>query len=287
LRITAAGQLEQGQEVAGIDLPVYAPNLAADGVAFLRWVREDGTEPATDILAFSFDGALPGWPVSVPGLVSALVAGPDGRYYATASANVEGVDALAASQMLITLTPGGDLAAGSKLPVAGISVATFAGGTAPLEPMLGTGGSAWVPGVDARGNVVVHALGPDGRVRDGWPWSAGAPIEEQGACGQETGCGVWRTVPALGIGKVILVLLAPADATHGGRVVAVGPDGAVMDGWPVEITNPDGRWDLVAAGADGTVYATETEPAGAGSTITLHAITPDGEVAWRSTLVGK
>jgi hypothetical protein len=186
------------------------------------------------------------------------------------------------------LTPGGNLATGSPLPVAGISEATFAGGTAPLRPVLGPGGSAWVLGVDACDDVVVHALGPDGLVRDGWPWSAGAPIEEQGECGQgDVGCGVWRTVPALGPGEVLLVLLAPADATSGGRVVAVGPDGAVVDGWPVELKNPDGRWDLVAAGADGTVYATAIEPGGAESTTTLLAITPDSEVAWRSTLVGE
>lgn len=294
LRISADGQLAQGQAVAPVELAtdgpnlIYGPNLAADGVAFFRWVREDGTDLATEVLAFGFDGVLPGWPVSVPGLVSVLVAGPDGRYYATASANVEGVDALAASQMLVVLTPGGDVVAGSKLPAAGISVATYAGGTSPLEPMLGSGGSVWVPGVDARGDVVVHALGPDGMVRDGWPWSAGTPIAEQGEVEQDcTGCGVWRTVPAIGPGEVLLVLLAPADATSGGQVVAVGPDGRVVDGWPVKLTNPDGRWDVVVAGADGTVYATAVEPAGARSAITLLAISPDSEVAWRSTLVGR
>ncbi len=104
----------------------------------------------------------------------------------------------------------------------------------------------------------------------------------------DTGCGVWRTVPALGPGEhVLLVLLAPADAKSSRRVVAVGPDGRVVDGWPVKLTNPAGRWDVVVAGADGTVYATAVEPAGAGSAITLLAITPDSEVAWRSTLISK
>ena len=116
------------------------------------------------------------------------------------------------------------------------------------------------PDVNDRDGVVVHALGPDGTVRDGWPWSAGAPIGEQGKCPQgDTGCGVWRTVPALGPGEVLLVLLAPADAKSGGQVVAVGPDGRVVDGWPVKLTNPAARWDVVAAGAAGTVYATAVE----------------------------
>ena len=288
LRISAAGQLEEGEAVAPVELPIYGLHLAADGVAFLRWVRENGTNPTTEVLAFGFDGVLPGWPVSVPGLVSTLVAGPDGRYYATASAQVEGVDTLAASQMLVTLTPGGNLAAGSTLPVAGISMATYAGGTAPLGPMLGSGGSTWVPGVDARGDVVVHALAPDGVVREGWPWSAGAPIEEQGESEQGcTGCGVSRTVPALSSTDVLLVLLAPADAKSGGQVVAVGPDGRVVDGWPVKLTNPAGRWDVVVAGTDGTVYATAIESGGRTSTTTLLAIAPDSEVVWRSTLVGK
>ena len=224
----------------------------------------------------------------MPGIVSAVVAGPDGRYYATASAKVESVDALAPSQKLVALTPSGTLAVGSDLPVAGISDATFAGAYAPLRPTLGPGGSAWVPGVDARDNVVVHALGPDGTVRDGWPWQSGLPIAEQGECGQgETGCGVWRTVPALGPGEVLLVLLAPADRTSGGQVVAVGPDGRVVDGWPVTLTNPAGRWDVVVAGADGTVYATAIESGGRTSTTTLLAIAPDSEVVWRSTLVGE
>jgi hypothetical protein len=296
LRISAAGQLEQGQAVAPVDLGNYAPNLtidgapslAADGVAFLRWIRDEGLEPATDILAFGFDGALPGWPVSVPGIVSAVVAGPDGRYYATASAKVESVDALAPSQKLVALTPSGTLAVGSDLPVAGISETTFAGGYAPLRPTLGPGGSAWVPGVDTRGDVVVHALGPDGTVRGGWPWQSGLPIAEQGRCGQgETGCGVWRTVPALGPGEVLHVFLAPEDAKSGGQVVAVGPDGRVVDGWPVKLTNPAGRWDVVVAGTDGTVYATAIESGGRTSTTTLLAIAPDSEVVWRSTVVGK
>jgi hypothetical protein len=265
----------------------YDPTLAADGVAFQRWVHDEGAQPTTEILAFGFDGALPGWPVSVPGIVSAVVAGPDGRYYATASARADW-DALAPGEALVTLTPSGTLSVGLELPVAGISEATFAGGYAPVRPELAPGGSAWVLGADARDNVVVHALGPDGNVRDGWPWRAGAPIEERGECGQaETGCGVWRTVPALGPGEVFLVLLAPADRTSGGQVVAVGPDGRVMSGWPVELKNRDGRWDLVAASDDGMVYATAVEPAGAGSSTTLLAIAPDSEVVWRSTLVGE
>jgi hypothetical protein len=286
LRISALGQLEQGQVAATNKFSSYDPALAADGVAFQRWVHDEDAEPETEIQAFGFDGALPGWPISVPGIVSAPVAGPDGRYYATTSARAN-YDALAANQALVTLTSGGTLSIGLDLPVAGISEATFAGGYAPIRPVLDSGGSAWVMGADARDNVVVHALGPDGGVRVGWPWSAGAPIEEQGECGQETGCGVWRTVPALGPGEVLMVLLAPADAKSGGQVVAVGPDGRVVDGWPVKLTNPAGRWDVVVAGADGTVYATAVEPAGAGSAITLLAIAPDSEVVWRSTLVGK
>jgi hypothetical protein len=231
LRISAAGQLEQGQAVAPVDLGNYAPNLtidgapnlAADGVAFLRWIRDQGPEPATDILAFGIDGALPGWPISVPGIVSAPVAGPDGRYYATTSAKAN-YDALAANQALVTLTSGGTLSVGLDLPVAGISEATFAGGYAPIRPVLEPGGSAWVPGVDTRDRVVVHALGPDGTVRDGWPWRAGSPIEEQGECGQgETGCGVWRTVPASAPGRCSwscwhrLIVRAAGRSSRSGR----------------------------------------------------------------------
>jgi hypothetical protein len=94
-------------------------------------------------------------------------------------------------------------------------------------------------------------------------------------------------VPALGPGEVLLVLLVSADAKSGGQVVAVGPDGRVVDGWPVKLTNPAGRWDVVVAGADGTVYATAIESGGRTSTTTLLAIAPDSEVVWRSTLVGK
>ncbi len=289
LRVSAPGQLEQGQAAVRDRNSSYDPTLAADGVAFQRWVHDDDedADPETEILAFGFDGALPGWPISVPGIVSAPVAGPDGRYYATTSAKAN-YDALAANQALVTLTSGGTLSVGSDLPVAGISEATFAGGYAPIRPVLEPGGSAWVLGVDDRDRVVVHALGPDGTVRDGWPWRAGAPIGEQGECPQgDTGCGVWRTGPALGPGEVLLVLLAPADRTSGGQVVAVGPDGRVVDGWPVTLTNPAGRWDVVVAGTDGTVYATAIESGGRTSTTTLLAIAPDSEVVWRSTLVGK
>ncbi len=166
LRVSAPGQLEQGQAAVRDRNSSYDPTLAADGVAFQRWVHDDdeAADPATEILAFGFDGALPGWPISVPGIVSAPVVGPDGRYYAITSARAEGTDALAPNQALVALTPDGTLSVGLDLPVPGISEATFAGGYAPIRPVLEPGGSAWVLGVDDRDRVVVHALGP-GRQR--------------------------------------------------------------------------------------------------------------------------
>jgi hypothetical protein len=86
---------------------------------------------------------------------------------------------------------------------------------------------------------------------------------------------------------MFLVLLAPADRTSGGQVVAVGSDGSVMKGWPVELLSRDERLDLVAAGADGMVHATAVAPAGSGSVVSAIAITSDGVLAWRSLLVGE
>ena len=287
LRVSAAGRLEQGQAAPMARNSSYDPRLAADGVAFQRWVHDQDTDPSTEILAFGFNGALPGWPVSVPGIVSAPVLGPDGRYYAVSSARADW-DALAAGQALVALEPDGTLAVGAELPTAGISEATFAGGYAPIAPVIGSDGSAWILGVNSRENVVVHALGPDGSIRDGWPWRAGAPIEEQGECEPaSTGCGVWRTVPVLGPGETFLVLLAPADRTSGGQLVAVGSDGRIMNGWSVELSNRNERLDLVAAGADGMVYVTRVAPSGAGETISVLAITSDGVRAWPFTLVGE
>lgn len=67
---------------------------------------------------------------------------------------------------------------------------------------------------------------------------------------------------------------------------AVGPDGRVRPGWPVELTRPGAEFWSVVVGSDRTVYALAVEPeAGDTSSASILAIAPDSTVRSTTTII--
>ena len=85
---------------------------------------------------------------------------------------------------------------------------------------------------------------------------------------------------------MIYLPLAATSAKKGGSLVAVGPDGKILSGWPVTLTRPGAEFWSVVVGSDGTVYALTIEPETGGKlSATILAIARDSTVLSRTTVV--
>ncbi len=62
------------------------------------------------------------------------------------------------------------------------------------------------------------------------------------------------SVPAVGPDSALYLPLQARDASVGGNIVAVGRNGRVRPGWPVELRRPGAEFWSVVVGSDGTVY---------------------------------
>ena len=275
--VSATGDVRVGRRYEVADAAgSFDVRLATDGIAY-RLAFHD-TEPIrTEITAFDLDGVRPGWPVTVDGITSQPVVAPDGSL-AVVRLTKPGLT----SQVLWFPAAGGAPAATSgNLPRDPISDRTGAGGVR-VGPIVGADGTAWVVGTVestkpaishlVRGSAVVHRYPLD------------MPLQPQGSCDpQDTGCGVWRALPALGPDGTVFL---PESATggpgltssSGGSVVAMAPTGTISRGWPLFL--PDtmaGFWSL-AARPDGTLVGLEVVPIGAGSQWILVTMGRDGAI---------
>ncbi len=251
--------------------------LGPDGTAY----RISYVGSATEITAFDERGVHPGWPVRIEGYSVGPTFGPDGHIYAT-----EVLSDPQTTRLLVFDRDGRPASGASNvLAIGAMSVWSGAGAGLPAT-VVASDGTAFVLS-DTDGRAMILGLDPSGRVLAGWPFRAAVRLQRQGSCPAEvTGCGVWLSIPATDQGDLLYVSLAAPGSTIGGSLVAIGRDGSVRPGWPVTLDRPGaGFWSEVVA-PDGTVYALAREPkhGGASSAIVL-AITADGTVRYRATIV--
>jgi hypothetical protein len=101
-----------------------------------------------------------------------------------------------------------------------------------------------------------------------------------------TRCSLQLATPAVGPGDVLFLPQAAPAAMAGGSLVELSPDGHVPPGWPITLRRPGAAFWSVVVGPDGTLWALAVEPEAAGqSSATILAITPDGTVRSRITVV--
>ena len=277
--VSAGGDVRTGRRYEIADAAGnFDVRLASDGIAYR--LAFSGTTDAirTEITAFGLDGVRPGWPVTVPGITSQPVAGADG------SLAVVRLTKPGLTSQVLWLSPdgGAPIATSGDLPLDPSSDRTGAGSVL-LGPILGVDGTAWVVGtVDSTKPAVAHLVrgsaAVDRSLRD-------LPVQRQGACDSaDTGCGVWRVVPAV---RADGTLLLPEDATGdggglassgGGSMITIAPDGTIPKGWPVFL--PDsmaGYWSVFAA-TDGTVHALAVVPTDAGNEWSFVVLGADGRI---------
>lgn len=93
-------------------------------------------------------------------------------------------------------------------------------------------------------------------------------------------------LPAAGPNGTLYLPIQARDAKVGGSIVAVGLDGRVRAGWPVELKRPGAEFWSVVVGSDGTVFALAIEPEASGrSSASVLAIAPDSTVIYSTTIV--
>jgi hypothetical protein len=282
--VAAAGTILGGAKVP-IDC-CFAWAVGPDGVAY-GVLHHDADAPAltmSELLAVSVDGVPAGWPVSIEGLASGPSFDSDGRIVLT----VASMDR-STSRVLILESDGEGVAAGSaELPIPTSVVvkgdgAYECGVPMPRPPLVARDGTTFV---FSEIDPAIFALGPSLDVIRGWPFRPAAPLVDRYAPTEgDLTCGS-LALPAVGPASTLYLPLQARNESVGGSLVAVGPDGRVRPGWPVELRRPGAEFWSVVVGPDGTVYALAIEPeAGDTSSASILAIAPDSTVRWTTTII--
>ncbi len=180
----------------------------------------------------------PGWPYSTPVPLSEPTFGSDGTAYLVAGF-VIGVALDLGVHEVLALAPDGASRAGWPFVLpAGVGPLHTSMGEGQVAvgepPVVGPGGPIYVAagkGAWGAGGDLVYALGPDGRVKPGWPY---ATVLSDGALLSGTVGGSAGALPPVPgpDGTLYLATRAGAGATIHDAVVALGPDGRVRAGWP-------------------------------------------------------
>jgi hypothetical protein len=274
--VAADGSIRTGMRVSHACCS-GSSRLAADGTAVLTETR--GRPISTRVIAFDLDGVRDGWPVSIDGWTSAPAFGPNGSIYLAVGAPERGP-----TRTLVFDRAGRALPVGSDAIAIATSSEYVGAGMEPGPPIVADDGTAFI--VETGGKTTVFGLDPAGRVMTGWPYTVTVGIENRGSCSADSaGCGYFRTTPQTGPGTVLYLLHAARDASIGGSAVAIGRDGKVRPGWPVVLRRKSASFSTIVAGTDGMVYALAVEPEGNGPSATVLAITRNGTVSYRTTVV--
>ena len=293
-----------GTEQLGTVVPMGWRGVASPaGTAFSVSRFSEGSEVTPTITSFDLDGVVPGWPVQLPRGISDPAPGPNGRVYLVEQTSVEvpGGGERPGPARIIALGPNGKPWAewSVSLPEALPHRGSWADPYMPMPPLVAADGSAWLVT-----DTTATAVDAAGRIRPGWPYRASASLGPVGWCPSCDRCGFpcaidcsdWRTTPILGPDSVLYLLQDAPSSTTGGQISAIGPDGKMRDGWPVQLRRPGATFRSAVLGPDGTLYALADEPETyrdppaapscvATESATVLAIGPDEQVRYRVTVV--
>jgi hypothetical protein len=271
------GAVRMGAEVPQLGCCTGWFAIGPDGTAYMNRTRDWDTRVRTDLLAFDADGIRPGWPISIDGNASEFAFDGQSRVHAFAmTADSE--------RRTLILDAGGNLVGGTNegLPYS-THPWTGAGAEAP-GPLLVTadGRSFVVGGEDA---TMIVGLDASSAPVAGWPYESNRWMEHAGYCGGgDTGCGTTRVGPVVGADGALYVTFVAADSSAGSSIVALAPDGEVVDGWPVGLRRAGSMFWAVEPGRDG-VFALAVEPEVRGYSATILSIAGDSRVRWKATIV--
>lgn len=260
--------------------------VGPDGIAYGTTIVsgfDEEVDELSQITALDRAGVRAGWPVSFDGIASGPAFGPGGRTVVTVGYYVRKT-----SRVLAFQRDGEAVAATSaELSIASGEVVIFDGPyecglPRPRTPLLAKDGTIFVT---SEIDTAVFALDPSLEVIRGWPYRPATPLVYRFSPSEELSCGS-LAIPAASPDGTLYLPLRARDETAGGSLVAVGPDGRVRPGWPVELKRPGAEFWSVVVGSDGTIYALAVEPeTGDTSSASILAIAPDSTVLYTTTII--
>jgi hypothetical protein len=256
--------------------------IGPDGIGYGTTHRDWETAVKTDVEAFGLEGVRSGWPITIDGNASELRFDAQGRVYA-----VVGSPDAEPARTIVLDRDGRPLPSGSS-PQAIVSTSLWvgAGASYPGAPIVAGDGTSFIV-ESVGGQTSVLALDPSGQRVAGWPYGSQVELQATGFCGgEDTGCGWFLAGPAIGLDNVLLLLYGAPNVTGGGGIVAIGRDGRVVDGWPVDLKRVGSMFWSIAVAPNGTAYALAVEPEPNGShSATILAIAPDSDILYNVTIV--
>lgn len=282
LAVAPDGAIRTGTSVTTPDTnqQEWRAQLGPDGTGYVLAFPNSVTGD-TEITAFDLTGSRKGWPAHVRGWFNDLSFGPEGRIYATESHEGQGP-----SRTRVFDRDGRSLPIGSDpLPVAATGSYAGAGpfGGAP-PPVVAEDGTSFLVSED--GGTTVYGLDATGRVMTGWPYRDTVGLRWTKVPPGDVGSPSWRSDPAVGPDGTLYLIHPPREASLGGSIVAIGPDGRIRAGWPVGLTRRGAEFTSLVVAPDGTAYALAVEPEGGGrSSATILAIAPDSTIRYTTTII--
>jgi hypothetical protein len=288
MTVDSDGSIRNGTKVPMVESCCgQAWAIGPDGVAYGAnhdWGDTPEAPKSSALLALDFDGPQAGFPVRVDGMLSRPAFDDSGLIHVTVN---EGADRMSRT---LVIDRDGQVVGGSKgaLGISATDDCVGIEGTCevPIAPFVGSDGTTFVIGAHFQATGVA-AVTRSGRMVDGWPYRSSAGHQNAGRCSGGDICeGGPIATPVIGPDDAIYLINAAPSASVGGSVVAIGSDGRVRPGWPVELRRPGGEFWAVVVGTDGTAYALAVEPeSSASASATVLAIGQGSTVTYSSTII--
>ena len=282
MTVGADGKVRDGVQTSPI--PDCCSAIGPNRVGYWIIRHFDDTPAGTsELMALGLDGVPTGFPIEIDGVASPPALDAGGQIHMAVSSGT--LD----STRVLVFDSAGKVIDSAKLPIATSESREDTGGCtvgSPQSPVVADDGTILIYSeLDAR----VYALDPSLEIRPGWPYEPAAPlvVARPGSESEhEAGYCPVPVVPAVGSGGTVFLPLAAKTSSVGGSLVAVGPNGRVRHGWPIELKRSGAEFWSVVVGSDGTVYALAIEPETSGaSSATILAIAPDSTVQWTATII--
>ena len=260
--------------------------IGPDGVAYGSINQSGGSAEApksSELMAVSLAGVTAGFPIAIDGIASEPAFDALGRIHLT-------VLPLHGTSWTLAIDPD-DRAVAGKSGELGIRAtddcrAIEGSCEVPAAPLVGRDGTTFVIQAEINGTTVA-GVSPSGQVMPGWPYRSALGYQGiVGCCAGDSDPVVGVAAPAIGPGNVLYLLRAAKSASSGGSILAVGPDGRIVAGWPVSLKRAGAEVWSVAVSPDGSVHvlAIEPEPK-ARHSATILSLAPDSSVLHTVTII--
>ncbi len=253
--------------------------VSPDGIA----LGTESIDGSSSMVAIDASGLRAGWPITFDDAISRASFRADGRIAVVLASMVRN------ASRVVVLDRDAKVAITAELPLQTAVYSDDTGGCtvgAPQAPVVADDGSVIVY---SELSTDIYAIDSTPAVMPGWPFDSSASLDRARPgleSEHEAGYCPAPVPPAVGRDSTLYLAREQRTASVGGSLVAVGRDGRVLPGWPVELKRPGAEFWSVVVGPFGTAHALVIEPESGGkSSATILAIAADSSITWSTTII--